>query len=180
MVKPSPECRRRAGRNGRGMDSARSPQGQGRAGERRGSSEFLPRRAGAPRTVRTGLSSEAGKAGAKKGSGADRLRRVRSEGTPHVKYTCGARSPGCPFFRFLSLGTQRKEPVVRGWVSREKASVRGTLTPANGLATDGKHRTCKREHGERSAASPVVKNLPVGDSPADDIMPCLAWISAPR
>jgi hypothetical protein len=23
-------------------------------------------------------------------------------------------SPGCPFFRFLSLGTQRKEPVVRG------------------------------------------------------------------
>ncbi len=26
--------------------------------------------------------------------------------------------------------------------------------PANGLATDGEPRTCKREHGERSAASP--------------------------
>ncbi|MFB3082503.1 MAG: hypothetical protein ACE1Z4_03475, partial [Gammaproteobacteria bacterium] len=74
-----------------------------------------------------------------------------------------AQSPGCPLFRFLALGTQRKEPVVREWVSRKKASVRWTLGAANGLATDGKHRTCKREHGERSAASPVVNNPPVGD-----------------
>ncbi len=75
-----------------------------------------------------------------------------------------AQSPGCPFFRFLALGMQRKEPVLRGWVSRQKASVRWTLGPANGLATDGKHRTCKREHGERSAASPLINNRRVGDT----------------
>ncbi len=76
----------------------------------------------------------------------------------------GAQSPGCLFFRFLALGKQRKEPVVRGWVSRQKASVRWTLGPANGLATDGKPRTCKREHGERSAASPLINNRRVGDT----------------
>ncbi len=86
----------------------------------------------------------------------DPLRQASSEGTPHRYFRCGAQSPGCPFFRFLALGTQRKEAVVRGWVSRKKASVRWTLGPANGLATDGKHRTCKREHGERSAAGPVL------------------------
>ncbi len=97
---------------------------KGKPDKRRGSGESPPRRARAPRTVRTGLSSAAGKAGAKKGPCADRLRRVRSEGTPHVKYTCGAQaapvrpctrgigaslhgSPGCPFLRFLALGTQR-------------------------------------------------------------------------
>jgi hypothetical protein len=47
-------------------------------------------------------------------SWANLLSQAPSEGTPHVKYTCGAQSLGCPFFRFLSLGMQRKEPVVRG------------------------------------------------------------------
>jgi hypothetical protein len=108
-------------------------------------------RRGAVRTPRV-------RARAKDGPCADRLRQVPSEGTPHRNSRCGAQSPGCPFFRFLSLGMQRKEPVVRGWVSRVKASVQWTLAPANGLATDGKHRTCKREHGERSAASPVINN----------------------
>jgi hypothetical protein len=36
-------------------------------------------------------------------------------GDPAPVFRCGAQSPGCPLFRFLSLGTQRKEPVVRGW-----------------------------------------------------------------
>ncbi len=36
--------------------------------------------------------------------------------------------------------------------SRECAAA--GIVPLNGLATDGKHRTCKREHGQRSAASP--------------------------
>ena len=43
-------------------------------------------------------------------------------------------------------------------VKRIKTKVQWTFVPLNGLATDGKHRTCKREHGERSAASPVVNN----------------------
>ncbi len=64
------------------LASVRPPQGQGRAGERRGSGESPPRRARAPRTVRTGLSSEAGNAGAKKGPSADPLRRLRREGQP--------------------------------------------------------------------------------------------------
>ncbi len=45
---------------------------------------------------------------------ANLLSQAPSEGTPHLYFRCGAQSPGCPFFRFLALGTQRKEPVVRG------------------------------------------------------------------
>ncbi|MEE8266608.1 MAG: hypothetical protein V3R62_09700, partial [Acidiferrobacterales bacterium] len=36
--------------------------------------------------------------------------------------------------------------------SRECAAA--GIGPLNGLATDGEPRTCKREHGQRSAASP--------------------------
>ncbi len=39
-------------------------------------------------------------------------------------------------------------------VKRIKTKVQWTFVPLNGLATDGEPRACKREHGERSAASP--------------------------
>ncbi len=38
-------------------------------------------------------------------------------------------SPGCPFLRFLALGTQRKEAVIRGWVSRRGAKTPGEPWP---------------------------------------------------
>ncbi len=59
---------------------------------------------------------------------------------------------------------ESKEAVVPGWVSREQASVRWTLASANGLATDGKPRTCKREHGERSAASLLIHYRRLGET----------------
>ncbi len=61
---------------------------RGEPENRRGSGESPPRRAGAPRTVRTGLSSAAGKAGAKKGPSADPLRRRGVKGT---RRCCGRR-----------------------------------------------------------------------------------------
>jgi len=39
-------------------------------------------------------------------------------------------------------------------VKRIKTKVQWTFVPLNGLATDGEPRTCKREHGQRSTASP--------------------------
>ncbi len=86
--------------------------------------------------------------------GAKRRAREPRMGITHA----GRRVRGAFSFGSFLWARKVKEPVVRGWVSRQKASVRWTLGPANGLATDGEHRTCKREHGERSAASPFVNN----------------------
>ncbi len=48
-------------------------------------------------------------------------------------------------------------------VRRKQMRVQWTVIPSNGLATDGKHRPCKREHGERSVASPLANNRRVGE-----------------
>ncbi len=104
---PSAAGKRSAGRRSQGLQ-ARARTGKrskarvrarakGEPDNRRGSSESPPRRAGAPRTVRTGLSSDAGVAGAKKGPCPDPLRPAPSAGF------AGAES-GVPFLAVPCFG----------------------------------------------------------------------------
>ncbi len=187
LVKPSPECRRRAGRNGglvflipllKPSEARRRrtrPQGRGKgeADQGKGPGDLCPAERARHGRRAPDLQARAGtakrsksrvRARAKDGPCADRLRRGRSEGSPHVKYTCGAQaapvrpctrgigaslhgSPGCPFFRFLIFRARKERRLSYGGGcagNRRASSERSP--PANGLATDGKPRTCKREH----------------------------------
>jgi hypothetical protein len=77
----APSADEERARKGRGKDPRVRRRDRGEPDNRRGSSESPPRQAGAPRTVRIGLSSKAGKAGAKKGPSAGPLRRQGVQGT---------------------------------------------------------------------------------------------------
>ncbi len=87
----------------------------------------------------------------------------------------GPKGRGCFFDPpYSSRGRRESEAQARSGgarVKRIKTKVQWTFVPLNGLATDGEPRTCKREHGERSAASPR--------SPAQGPVPWANLLSRP-